>query len=122
MIYLLYVDILFNLKICLVIDRLSSDSRDRIVVSTSRCGRDNPGSNPGHGKCCDRRCPGTAELFFFFFFLTLFSISHLYFLFLNCRETLSVPVMILNFRTARYGQAVDPDQTVKEQAVWSGCA
>ena len=24
-------------------------SRDRIVVSTSRCGRDNPGSNPGHG-------------------------------------------------------------------------
>ena len=23
--------------------------RDRIVVSTSRCGRDNPGSNPGHG-------------------------------------------------------------------------
>ena len=29
--------------------RLSSNSRDRIVVSTSRCGRDNPGSNPGHG-------------------------------------------------------------------------
>ena len=26
-----------------------SYSRDRIVVSTSRCGRDNPGSNPGHG-------------------------------------------------------------------------
>ena len=25
------------------------DSHDRIVVSTSRCGRDNPGSNPGHG-------------------------------------------------------------------------
>ena len=24
--------------------------RDRIVVSTSRCGRDNPGSNPGHGR------------------------------------------------------------------------
>ena len=24
-------------------------SRERIVVSTSRCGRDNPGSNPGHG-------------------------------------------------------------------------
>ena len=23
--------------------------RDSIVVSTSRCGRDNPGSNPGHG-------------------------------------------------------------------------
>ena len=27
-------------------------SRDRIVVSTSRCGRDNPGSNPGHGSGC----------------------------------------------------------------------
>ena len=28
----------------------ASHSRDRIVVSTSRCGRDSPGSNPGHGK------------------------------------------------------------------------
>ena len=27
--------------------------RDRIVVSTSRCGRDNPGSNPGHGRGCE---------------------------------------------------------------------
>ena len=27
----------------------SSGSRDRIVVSTLRCGRNNPGSNPGHG-------------------------------------------------------------------------
>ena len=25
------------------------NSRDRIVVSTLRCGRSNPGSNPGHG-------------------------------------------------------------------------
>ena len=24
-------------------------SRDRIVVSTLRCGSNNPGSNPGHG-------------------------------------------------------------------------
>ena len=23
--------------------------RDSLVVRTSRCGRDNPGSNPGHG-------------------------------------------------------------------------
>ena len=30
-------------------------SRDRIVVSTLRCGRNNPGSNPGHD----------AELFYF---------------------------------------------------------
>ena len=32
---------------------LELKSRDRIVVSTLRCGRSNPGSNPGHGstKC-----------------------------------------------------------------------
>ena len=29
--------------------RLITLSRDRIVVSTLRCGRNNPGSNPGHG-------------------------------------------------------------------------
>ena len=28
---------------------VSPTSRDRIVVSTLRCGRSNPGSNPGHG-------------------------------------------------------------------------
>ena len=28
---------------------LSELSRDRIVVSTLRCGSNNPGSNPGHG-------------------------------------------------------------------------
>ena len=28
------------------------NSRDRIVVSTLRCGRSNPGSNPGHGSEC----------------------------------------------------------------------
>ena len=28
---------------------LELNSRDRIVVSTLRCGRSNPGSNPGHG-------------------------------------------------------------------------
>ena len=27
----------------------SSVSRDRLVVRTLRCGRSNPGSNPGHG-------------------------------------------------------------------------
>ncbi|KNC24916.1 hypothetical protein FF38_05658 [Lucilia cuprina] len=26
-----------------------SHSRDRLVVRTLRCGRSNPGSNPGHG-------------------------------------------------------------------------
>ena len=32
--------------------------RDRIVVSTLRCGRSNPGSNPGHGS--------VDKLFFFY--------------------------------------------------------
>ena len=44
-----------------------SGSRDRIVVSTLRCGRNNPGSNPGHG---------TLRNFFpisgFFFFLSFY--------------------------------------------------
>ena len=30
--------------VCMLLHR-----RDRIVVSTLRCGRNNPGSNPGHG-------------------------------------------------------------------------
>ena len=30
-------------------DMRNMHSRDRIVVSTLRCGRNNPGSNPGHG-------------------------------------------------------------------------
>ena len=41
-----------------------SDSRDRLVVRTLRCGRNNPGSNPGHGNCC------------FFFFLLSAQLSH----------------------------------------------
>ena len=32
-----------------VMERKCLFSRDRIVVSTLRCGRNNPGSNPGHG-------------------------------------------------------------------------
>ena len=28
---------------------LHVSSRDRLVVRTLRCGRSNPGSNPGHG-------------------------------------------------------------------------
>jgi hypothetical protein len=28
---------------------ISEVSRDRLVVRTRRCGRRNPGSNPGHG-------------------------------------------------------------------------
>lgn len=38
-------------------------SRDRIVVSTLRCGRSNPGSNPGHGSFCTflDYCPQARE-------------------------------------------------------------
>ena len=36
-------------------------SRDRIVVSTLRCGRSNPGSNPGHGIV--KQCHGRADCF-----------------------------------------------------------
>ena len=55
---------------------LSSDSRDRIV-STSRCGRDNPGSNPGHGKSCECRRHGTAGhiVFPFYSLLTIIVVS-----------------------------------------------
>ena len=36
--------------------------RDRIVVSTLRCGRNNPGSNPGHGM--NMSYHGNEDLFF----------------------------------------------------------
>lgn len=39
-------------SVTLVFEITCSYGRDRIVVSTSRCGRDNPGSNPGHGSGC----------------------------------------------------------------------
>ena len=38
-----------NAHISLKFDMRNWHSRDRIVVSTLRCGRNNPGSNPGHG-------------------------------------------------------------------------
>ena len=40
--------------------------RDRLVVRTLRCGRSNPGSNPGHGTFL--------SLLFFFFFFYLFRV------------------------------------------------
>ena len=39
--------------------------RDRIVVSTLRCGRNNPGSNPGHGM--DVSYHGNEEYFQYIF-------------------------------------------------------
>ncbi len=50
----------------------ASHSRDRIVVSTSRCGRDNPGSNPGHGKqLCSVAVTALWANFFFVSYLFL---------------------------------------------------
>ena len=37
--------------------------RDRIVVSTLRCGRNNPGSNPGHGRAVDSSVTAGPVLF-----------------------------------------------------------
>ena len=42
------------------------NSRDRIVVSTLRCGRSNPGSNPGHGSCKKAVSAGTISFGAFF--------------------------------------------------------
>ena len=43
----------------------SRSSRDRLVVRTLRCGRNNPGSNPGHGSGGSSTC----GIFFFLFFI-----------------------------------------------------
>ena len=51
-----------------------STSRDRIVVSTSRCGRENPGSNPGHGRAeivSDMAERANIFSYFFQFYMTL---------------------------------------------------
>ncbi|KNC24927.1 hypothetical protein FF38_05656 [Lucilia cuprina] len=40
-----------------------SHSRDRLVVRTLRCGRSNPGSNPGHGNVPSRKhCHGNRNM------------------------------------------------------------
>jgi hypothetical protein len=44
---LLMLDLFQNVKQIMIIH--ISSSRDRLVVRTLRCGRSNPGSNPGHG-------------------------------------------------------------------------
>ena len=48
--------------ICQELHSKSSDSRDRLVVRTLRCGRSNPGSNPGHGNVF-RHCHGRGFFF-----------------------------------------------------------
>ena len=61
-------------------DLVGLDSRDRLVVRTLRCGRSNPGSNPGHGsvvvcvQICATKYAVTEEVvdvrLFFFYCLT----------------------------------------------------
>ena len=49
------------------------NSRDRIVVSTLRCGRNNPGSNPGHGNFFFQTQKKPFSFFFFILYLFLCS-------------------------------------------------
>ena len=60
-----------------------NDSRDRIVVSTLRCGRNNPGSNPGHGT---HKTVSFFSISFFFlsFYFYPSKCSMLYLIFFNC--------------------------------------
>ena len=59
-----------------ICDDLAVTSRDRLEVRTLRCGRNNPGSNPGHGTfflfiffiliifiCCAASCKFTCMAF-----------------------------------------------------------
>ncbi len=65
-------------------------SRDRLVVRTLRCGRSNPGSNPGHG----------SDTFLFVFSLTVNIL-------LECNQELQVSVSGIVVSIAAF-QAVDP--------------
>ena len=77
----------FNSKTILKFHRLFyvswNDSRDRIVVSTLRCGRNNPGSNPGHGT---HKTVSFFSISFFFlsFYLYPSKCSMLFLIFFNC--------------------------------------
>ena len=48
------------------------NSRDRLVVRTLRCGRNNPGSNPGYGTFFFPPSHNFNGAGFFFFFLICF--------------------------------------------------
>ena len=42
--------------------QLYLSGRDRLVVRTLRCGRSNPGSNPGHGRCRANFCHHASDM------------------------------------------------------------
>ena len=47
--YFLVYDLSQTESYTLYLSSMEVSSRDRLVVRTLRCGRSNPGSNPGHG-------------------------------------------------------------------------
>ena len=55
-----------------LLERITFSSRDRLVVRTLRCGRSNPGSNPGHGNVQNIV---TVKDFFFAFFVTFLDLT-----------------------------------------------
>ena len=86
---------------------ISSGSRDRIVVSTLRCGRHNPGSNPGHGTSCFNMIIifwslFSINFFFIYFKLQLCLLSFRFlmscFLVLSSVFSIFLPCTAFNFR------------------------
>ena len=59
------IGVVIGLYFVLGWDEQLAEGRDRIVVSTSRCGRDNPGSNPGHGRGCVVSIMASQQTFWF---------------------------------------------------------
>jgi hypothetical protein len=47
--YFLVIDLSQIESYALILPMMDVSGRDRLVVRTLRCGRSNPGSNPGHG-------------------------------------------------------------------------
>ena len=57
--YMMAMNVLFKNTFPALLYNRHRDSRDRLVVRTLRCGRSNPGSNPGHGSVL--RCYGSGD-------------------------------------------------------------
>ena len=61
-------------------ERRGFHGRDSLVVRTSRCGRDNPGSNPGHG------------IFFMCIYIYIYIYFFFFIFFLTCAITTHVNI------------------------------
>ena len=62
--YFLVYDLLQTESYTLFFSSMDVSSRDRLVVRTLRCGRSNPGSNPGHGNLHERLRSDLPDLVF----------------------------------------------------------